>query len=480
MTVRLVRRTTRLVTIFLVLGAPPAFGGFPLSNDAAPVAVCQETIRTAALRVASQVRRGVGACLMRGAECLVGSPDARAACCARAADRCTGDLGKLARAERKFASFIANRRCGAIAFESVLQGLGYEALADRCATLDPPGSVMSLDGLTSCLGQLVTADTTCLIGTTELPRSTEALACLGLEEAFAELTHTDLATCAARCEPTSTPSPTSTATFTPLATATPTGVLTPSPTRTATPSDTRTVTPTTTPVPTTSVAPTVIATPTVTGGPVTPTPTVTSVPATATPTAGPTAIATVTPTSTSVPPTATAAATSMPTATPTPSEPFCGDGNVDPDEDCDDGNARGCDECPADCRTAPADCAVTETRVNQPIRLIPPAGRSITSALFCLDYPEGSVSLPGTGSITGRLTGFVGLPAVNDFNTAVGIGLAGTRVLSEINVTLSLDLCTGASAPPPTTFVCDVRSASSQGQTIDPVLVQCTPLASGQ
>jgi cysteine-rich repeat protein len=51
--------------------------------------------------------------------------------------------------------------------------------------------------------------------------------------------------------------------------------------------------------------------------------------------------------------TSTPTATATPTATPTP-EPFCGDGNVDAGEQCDDANPFGGDGCEADCTISTA------------------------------------------------------------------------------------------------------------------------------
>jgi hypothetical protein len=113
-------------------------------------------------------------------------------------------------------------------------------------------------------------------------------------------------------------------------------------------------------------------------------------------------------------------------------------------------------------------------RHNQPIRLERTDGQALTSVLFCLSYPDGTVGLPGTGLVTGRLSGFVGVPTANDSDNAVRVALLGQQVLSQVNVTVSFDLCDGALAPPPEDFACTVLSASNQGVTVDPALVECT------
>ena len=56
MTGAALRRVTRACVGVLVM-AGAGHAGAPLSNDAAPIAVCQETIRTATLRLAIASRR---------------------------------------------------------------------------------------------------------------------------------------------------------------------------------------------------------------------------------------------------------------------------------------------------------------------------------------------------------------------------------------------------------------------------------------
>ncbi|MEO6025835.1 MAG: hypothetical protein ABIR79_03090 [Candidatus Binatia bacterium] len=240
---------------------------------------------------------------------------------------------------------------------------------------------------------------------------------------------------------------------TPTATATSTGTATA--TRTATPM----LTPTTTPTNTATTTPS----PTATGGR-TPTPTRT---ATATPTRTPTPTRTGTST-----PTRTATVTPSPTATATPT---CGNGVTELGENCDDGNILDCDACPSTCRTAPADCTASGTRAPQLVQLRLPAGGTLTSALFCLRYPTGVVGLPGTGNVPARLSGFSGQTTLSDFNNAARVALLGQNMLSQINVTVSFDLCAGQTAPPPTAFNCAVVSASNAGTSIAADMVECTP-----
>lgn len=173
--------------------------------------------------------------------------------------------------------------------------------------------------------------------------------------------------------PTSTRTPTPTATNTPSATGTATNSPTDTPTSTPTSTPTLTSTPiptltnTSTPVPTSTITNTPLPTATVTNSPTstptnsptstntatftstrTATATLTSTPvptATNTNTAVPTSTNSPLPTATSPPPTNTSA----PAVTGTPGE-VCGDGVVEDDEECDDGNHENGDGCSSECR----------------------------------------------------------------------------------------------------------------------------------
>jgi hypothetical protein len=154
---------------------------------------------------------------------------------------------------------------------------------------------------------------------------------------------------------------------------------------------------------------------------------------------------------------------------------------VDPGENCDDGNTVNCDTCPSDCHTstAPVQCASTTVRHEQAIHLVPPPGALLSAGLFCINYPAGVVALPGTGSVptSGRVSGIAAVPSLNDFNNAVQLAFVATPGFTDVTPVISFDLCTGATAPPPTDFSCVVKSASNQGDSIDPPsLVECTPV----
>jgi cysteine-rich repeat protein len=489
--------------------------GAPLSNDAQPLAVCQETIRKASLRLGSDVQRAVGACLTRGIECVSGPAANRESCCQQAERRCGDDLGGLEKSKERFRGYVGNRRCEVVPFTDITSadGLGYAELEARCAALMPPDSLGDLAGLTSCLARLVVAGTACLVGTQELPRGEEALACAGIEADFRAATGADLQACgipvptptgptpivtptATRsltpiASPTRSPTPTATAvltaTSTPLPTATvlpatvtpgqtATATATPVPTLTATRTAAPTVVPTASAMPTRTPSPTATATPVATASPTvspTTTPTRTASPtATATRTATPTVTRTATPS-------ATGSATPVPSVTVTPGgAPVCGNGVVDAGEDCDDGNTVNCDSCPSNCKssTAPTACPTTGVRHAQTIHLEAPAGAVLSGGLFCIDYPSGVVALPGTGNITGRVSGISGgVPFLNDFNNAAQLSFVVNPGQAQLNPVVSFDLCTGQTAPLPTAFQCVTKSASNSGNPLDTATVICSP-----
>lgn len=166
-----------------------------------------------------------------------------------------------------------------------------------------------------------------------------------------------------------------------------------------------------------------------------------------------------------------------PTTTPGGGGAVCGNAAVESGESCDDGNTSSCDACPADCRTAPVACSGTTVRHAQRVRLRAPEGALLQGAIGCVRYPQGVVALPGTGNVTGRVSGISGLATLNDFNDAVQVSFVINPAVAEINPTISFDLCTGETAPVPTDFVCAMKSASNQGTPIEPPsLVECTPV----
>jgi len=172
-----------------------------MSAAAAPAALgaCGDSIRGAAIDLQGDARRAISACITRGVECVVGPADDRESCCTRAGVECAADLADVTAAKQRFVNVVGTRRCGTIPFADVvgLEGLGYGALTPACSALIPPSSVADLPGLTDCAGRLDVARSACAIVTREEPRGADALACMGIERAFHDVTDVDPRGCGA-------------------------------------------------------------------------------------------------------------------------------------------------------------------------------------------------------------------------------------------------------------------------------------------
>jgi cysteine-rich repeat protein len=147
----------------------------------------------------------------------------------------------------------------------------------------------------------------------------------------------------------------------------------------------------------------------------------------------------------------------------------CGNGNTNTGETCDDGNNSDNDACPSDCRID-ACTPLTTTQRFVSVRFAPPEGGLVAGLTLLLDYPEGSVDLPGnattfpSGTISGVPTGaFV---SANDLNSSqkghavrITVG-AGSALAPGQVVRLRFNDCQGATVPPASAFPCTVLTAS--------------------
>ena len=178
-----------------------------------------------------------------------------------------------------------------------------------------------------------------------------------------------------------------------------------------------------------------------------------------------------TPTQISQAPTATTAETATRTNTPTPSPTAtattvaapCGNNVVEPGETCDDGNTLNGDACPSDCRIQV--CAPAGTMQTVAVSFSPPEGVNVGSLTVLLQYPDGTVQIPGSGGdasvgarITNKPSGF--LVDGFDLDYALRIAVAGSRALSVGQIfRVSFDRCNGSQAPVVTDFACSVEEA---------------------
>ncbi len=326
------------------------------SPEESAIVACSDAIRGASRDLTAAVEDHLGRCVTHGLDCLTAAKNP-SACCARIAGRCADDQDDIAEAEREFTALITRRSCTRVPLARLLaaDGLGFATLAARCACATPPITVASLEDLAACLRRRIEDDAVQRLALVEAPRTAEALACLGLDDAFPAALADEPALCETCGAGTPSPTPTSSpsgAVPTPSRTPTPAGVTTATPpggvatvtaTSASTPGATVTIGGTSTPAATFTAIVTASSTPVATTtGLVLPsgTPTATRSP---TPTRTATVVIRATPTVTrtrtptpirTVTPVSTLTLTLTPTPTPT-STPVCGNGILEGNEECD-------------------------------------------------------------------------------------------------------------------------------------------------
>jgi len=126
-------------------------------------------------------------------------------------------------------------------------------------------------------------------------------------------------------------------------------------------------------------------------------------------------------------------------------------------------------------------CPIGTARHPQPIRLTAPAGQLLSAAKVCLRYPTAKTSLPGSGQVNGRISGFSGFTVVNDFDYSTLISLLPNDSAEQLDFTISFDRCLDGAgapvpAPAPAEFECITTEASDDTPALiqPPTLVQCT------
>jgi cysteine-rich repeat protein len=144
----------------------------------------------------------------------------------------------------------------------------------------------------------------------------------------------------------------------------------------------------------------------------------------------------------------------------------CGNNVVEGTETCDDGNTSDNDNCPADCivdACTPIAASVRSIDVN----FAPPVGTGVAGIRVLLDYPEGKVSIPGSGGavpagiVTMLPAGASGPP--NDLDHALRQLVASTTNMPPGRLfRVNFENCQGAPAPAIGEFTCTVIDASDQ------------------
>ena len=151
-------------------------------------------------------------------------------------------------------------------------------------------------------------------------------------------------------------------------------------------------------------------------------------------------------------------------------EPGCGNGIVETGETCDDGNVANGDSCPANCVIQSCTVGTTSNRTAT-VSFTPPAGHQLTSITVLLDYPEGKVSIPGSGnasSVSARLSLFPSGTAHTDndqeyeLKEIVTASDGQTPFGGPTLFRVTFDSCQGATAPVVGDYSCTVTNATDE------------------
>jgi cysteine-rich repeat protein len=190
-----------------------------------------------------------------------------------------------------------------------------------------------------------------------------------------------------------------------------------------------------------------------------PAPTATPVP---TDTQPPSPTDTATPLPTDTPAPTSTATEPLPTATPTQGTAVCGNGMTEAGETCDDGNTIDGDACPSDCVIIGCAIAGTMTAVDVHFQ----SAVSLLSITVFVEYPDGTIQIPGTGTdasvgarVVNRPAGF--LPTFVDRDYGLRGTLSGSRAFPSTRIfTVNFDDCVDAVEPTPQDFTCTVIEAA--------------------
>jgi cysteine-rich repeat protein len=139
----------------------------------------------------------------------------------------------------------------------------------------------------------------------------------------------------------------------------------------------------------------------------------------------------------------------------------CGNGLITTGETCDDGNTAHFDSCPSDCTID----ACTPTANPRPVTVVI-NDVNVASVTIELDYPEGKVSLPGTG-FEGDVTNLTaGVMDSLDFDHAIRIVVSDAAAFGQTQMA-QLDFVDCSVGGPPVVgdFPCTVTGAFGAGGT---------------
>lgn len=144
----------------------------------------------------------------------------------------------------------------------------------------------------------------------------------------------------------------------------------------------------------------------------------------------------------------------------------CGNALILGSETCDDGNDEDFDFCPADCSVEFCSPLTGSTRTVVLVTSVP----DLSAVTVNLDYPEGKVSLPGSGGIQppgtvppGTVNFLFGGGEINDLDHALTHVQFDAFDFGGQNIaTYAFQDCTGATAPGAGDFTCTVVDAGQE------------------
>ena len=142
----------------------------------------------------------------------------------------------------------------------------------------------------------------------------------------------------------------------------------------------------------------------------------------------------------------------------------CGNGLIVGSETCDDGNTSDQDACPADCIV---DSCTPNLATDYTVTVNFAGSEAVAGITVFLDYPEGKVSIPGSGASV--LPGIIdGLPGFafgqsNDLDHAlIQAVVDGAAFPSGQLFQIHFETCTGSPAPNLADFTCTVVTAGDE------------------
>jgi cysteine-rich repeat protein len=161
---------------------------------------------------------------------------------------------------------------------------------------------------------------------------------------------------------------------------------------------------------------------------------------------------------------------------------ICGDGIIDPGETCDDGSDTGSvgDPCPADCVIERC-TAVPGSARKFDVTFAPPAGQQIADITVAVDYPDGRVSIPGSGDNPSVVASITKLPlghssTPDDLDWELLEAIAGASAITPGRLfEITFQDCACAAPPTAGDFTCLVVAASDPlGNPVSPDSIVCS------